>query len=200
MNNILNKFKNLISKSGFLLFLIRFPRRSLKAILIKLNSKFWKFFLKECGSNVIIELGVNFENPKNIIIKDNVYIGAKSSFGTELAEGYLVLENNVHIGRNCKIDHTGDITIKEKTLFSENVKILSHSHGYNPRNKAIPMPLIIDENCWLGLNTIITENCSFISKNTITATGTIITKNVKEPNCIIAGVPAKKLKEYNFEQ
>lgn len=193
---MIKKLKKLISKSGFILFLLRFPSRALKNILIKLNSLFWKFFLKECGNNVTIELGVNFENPKNIIIKNNVYIGKNSSFSSEIIDGFLTIENNVHIGKNCKIDHTGNVLIKENCLLSENVKILSHSHGYDPRSKPVPKSLLINENCWFGLNTIITENCDLIVKNTIIATASVVSKNILEENCIFAGIPAKKIKNY----
>lgn len=168
----------------------------MKNVLIKLNSLFWKFFLKECGNNVTIELGVNFENPKNIIIKNNVYIGKNSSFSSEILDGFLTIENNVHIGRNCKIDHTGNVLIKENCLLSENVKILSHSHGYDPRSEPVPKSLVINENCWFGLNTIITENCNLIVKNTIIATSSVVSKNILEENCIFAGIPSKKIKNY----
>lgn len=193
---MIKKLKKLISKNGFILFLLRFPSRALKNVLIKLNSLFWKFFLKECGNNVTIELGVNFENPKNIIIKNNVYIGKNSSFSSEILDGFLTIENNVHIGRNCKIDHTGNVLIKENCLLSENVKILSHSHGYDPRSEPVPKSLVINENCWFGLNTIITENCNLIVKNTIIATSSVVSKNILEENCIFAGIPSKKIKNY----
>lgn len=196
MNNYLLKIKKLISKSGLILFLLRLPFRASKVIAIKLNSFFWKFFLKECGNNVVIELSVNFENPKNVILNDNVYIGANSRFGSELNDGTITIESNVHIGRNCTIDHTGSITIKENTLLSENIKILSHSHGYDPRSKPIGLELIIEKNCWIGLNTIITENCNFINSSNITASGSIVTKNLNEPNCVYGGLPAKKIKRY----
>jgi len=196
MNKYLKKIQNLISKSGFILFFLRLPVRIVKNLFIKLNSLFWKLFLKECGSNVLIELGVKFENPKSVIIKDNVYIGSNSTFGSELNGGIIILENNVHIGRNCKIDHTGDILISKDTLLSENVRILSHTHGYNPKSNPIPKPLIINENCWFGLNSIVTENCNIIAKNTIIATASVISKDFLEENCVIAGIPAKIIKRF----
>lgn len=196
MNKYLVKLRNLISKSGLILFFLRLPSRVIKILLIRLNSFFWKLFLNHCGKNVTIELGVNFGIPKNISIGDNVYIGCNTSFGSELNSSTIIIENNVHIGRHNKIDFTGNIIIKENTLFSENIVILTHSHGYNPKNKPIPKPLIIETNCWLGLNTIVTENCNFIAKSTIVATGSILTKDVNEINLIMAGIPAKKIKSF----
>ena len=196
MNKYLKKIQNLISKSGFILFFLRLPSRTIKNLFIKLSSLFWKIFLKECGDNVVIELGVRFENPKNVIIKNNVYIGSNSIFGTELDEGIIVLEDHVHIGRNCKIDHTGNIAISKNTLLSENVRILSHSHGYNPKNNPIGLNLKIGKNCWFGINSIISENVIDIEDYTILGTGSILTKSVLEKNTIFAGVPAKKIKNY----
>ncbi|MGA1933801.1 acyltransferase [Arcobacter sp. YIC-464] len=196
MHKYLLKIKKLVVKSGFTLFILRLPFRIIRYLLIKFNSYFWKHFLKECGRNVTIELGVHFENPKNVIIKNNVYIGSNTIFGTELDEGYIVLEDNIHIGKNCKFDHTGNIHVGKYTLFSENVKILSHTHGYDPRSKPLPKPLIIEDKCWFGINTIISENCNVIKTNTITATSSVITKDILEQNTIYAGIPAKKIKSY----
>lgn len=196
MKNYLNKLHNLIKKSGFILFLIRFPFRVLNYMLIRLNTYFWRLFLKETGNNLLIELGVKIENPKQIIIQDNVYIGKNTVIGAENNIGVLTLNNNVHIGRSCEIDHTGNVTIGKNTLLSAKTTILSHSHGYNPRNIAVPQDLSIGENCWFGLNTIISENVKFIKPFTILATGSILTKSVQLNNCIYAGIPARKIKKY----
>lgn len=194
---MIKQLTDLIKTNGTILTLFLLPNKLLKRVLNKLSTFFWKLFLNKCGKNVVIEYGVFFSHPKNIIIKDNVYIGSGTVFGSENNQGKVTLSNNVHIGRDCTFDHTGNITIKENTLFSANVKILSHSHGYNPRSKPIAKDLLIERNCWFGINTIITENVNTIEMYTISASGSIITKDILDNYIIIGGIPAKKIRSYS---
>ncbi len=190
----MHKIKNLILKSGVILFVFRLPLRVYYKVLNKLNTLWWSFFVKEIGKNCLIEFGVKIENPKQILIGNNVYIGSGTVFGSENNIGVCKLSDNVHIGKNCKVDHTGNVTIKENTLFSEEVTVFSHSHGYDPRSEAIPMDLCIEENVWVGYRVVILESCSVICSGVIVAACGLVSKDLEKINFIYAGVPVKKIK------
>ena len=77
-----------------------------------------------------------------------------------------------------------------------NVKILdSDWHTiYDITGECInpPEPIIIGDNVWLGINSIILKGVTR-GDNAIVAAGSVVTKNVP-PNSIVAGNPAKVIK------
>lgn len=146
-----------------------------------------------CGSNVSILRGFKYRFPKSIKLYNNVSIGEFVSFTSELNSGYINLRKNVVIGRFCKIDFSGGIEISSNSLLSENVSIQTHDHGVDPRSLPIGKPLIIGENVWIGMNSIILSNCNNIGSNSIIGAGSIVTKDIPS-NVIVAGNPAKIIK------
>jgi hypothetical protein len=146
------------------------------------------------GHSSIIEFGVHIEAVKNVSIGENVYISRGVRIVSENSSGILTINDRVHIGNNCHIDHTGDVLIGDDTLFSENVLLYSHSHGKNPRSMAVPMNKNIGKGCWFGVNSIILEGATKINDGTVLAAGGIITKSALESNGIYVGIPARKLK------
>jgi len=191
---ILSKLINLYKKSGFVLTVFRLPSRSFFIIRTKMNTLYWKLFLKKVGKQVVIEPGVNFENPTQVRIGNNVYIGKGSHFGSELHSGSLTIEDNVHIGYFNKIDHTGNIVIERGTLFSENVKIYTHSHGYDPRSKPVPKDLIIKRNCWIGSDVTVLESVGVIESRVIIGASSLVVKQCEIQSSIYAGVPCRYIK------
>lgn len=192
---MIDKFKNLIKKSGLSLFIIRLPIRSVNLILNKLSTIFWKYFVKKAGRGGLIEFGVNIENPKQVVLGDNIYIGKGAILGSENNEGICTIGNNVHIGRFCKIDHTGNVDIEDGVLFSQEATIFSHSHGYNPHSEAMPKPQRIAKYTWIGYRVTILESTTFIASSSIIAAGSIVTKQCNKSNAIYAGLPAKFIKK-----
>ena len=55
------------------------------------------------------------------------------------------------------------------------------------------MPGEIEENVWVGSRALILKGVR-VGKGSIVAAGAVVTKNVP-PNCIVAGNPAKVVKE-----
>jgi len=156
----------------------------------KISSFFWKFNLKECGSNVRLQIGVAIRYPQNITIKNNVSIGRGCKFESEFDDSLLLINKNTQINKNCTIDFSGNIVIGENVLISENVSIMSHNHGYNPHSEPKKIRKTIEDNAWIGSNSIILPKVEHIGKNSIIAAGSVVTKNVS-PNSIVAGNPAK---------
>jgi len=193
MKNKLFGFWNFKLKGvvGSLLLIIS---RLYEYIIEFIRSYFIKNNLASCGTNVDIGIGFRYRNPSKITIGSNVKIGRDVVFTSELKEGFINIEDNVTIARNCKIDFSGGITLKKGTLLSENVVIQTHDHGLDPRNEPEGKKLLIQENVWVGLNTTILYNTNLIGENSVIAAGSLVTKQV-DPNSIYAGIPAKFKKE-----
>jgi len=192
MKNKLFGFWNFKIK-GIIGLIILLISRFYEVLIENFNSYFIKKNIASCGNNVSIKKGFKYRNPSKIIMGSNVEIGRGVIFTSELKDGYIKIEDSVSIGRNCKIDFSGGITLKKGTMLSENVVIQTHDHGFDPRSKPIGKPLTIEENVWIGLNTTVLYNVNLIGENSIIAAGTLVTKKI-ESNSIYAGIPAKFLK------
>ncbi|MCD8411718.1 acyltransferase [Tenacibaculum finnmarkense] len=192
MRDNLESFWNFKIKGVIGAFLLIFSR-----LIEIVNTKIISFFIKRnfasFGSNVMIEKGFKYRNPLKIKIGSNVNIGKNVVFTSEIKSGYIIIEDNVNIGRNCKIDFSGGVIIKENTLLSEGVIIQSHDHGLNPKSKPIGCELIIHKNVWIGLEAMILYSAKHIGENAILGARALLTKPINEKE-IFAGIPAKKIK------
>lgn len=180
--------------------------------------------LVNIGENVVIEEGVVLgENVKighnsvvlsNSIIGNNVKIGSNSTLGG-VGFGYgadddgvykviphignVVLKDNVEIGNGVAIDRA----VLGSTMLMEHVKVdnLVHiSHGVKiGKNSLIIANAMIAGSCDIGENVWISPSVSIIQKtkigdNSLVGIGSVVLKNV-EGATIVAGVPAKKIKD-----
>lgn len=105
-------------------------------------------------------------------------------------------------GRNCKsihiaMDEKTNIVIGNDCMISNNIQIRSSdSHSIidlNNNRLNYAQDICIGNHCWLGLNSIILKGTN-IPDNSVVAAGSICTKNYKEENTILAGIPAKIMK------
>lgn len=103
----------------------------------------------------------------------------------------ITVGKNVFINSSCHFQDQGKIVIKDNVLIGHNVTLATLNHGINPlhRNDVIPNEIIIDENVWIGSNSVVLPGVH-IGKNSIVGAGSIVTKNVPD-NTIVAGNPAK---------
>lgn len=136
--------------------------------------------------------GLFYRYPQNIQIGKNCIINRNVYLGSECNNSFLKIGDNVSIAVNVKLDFTGDLTIKNNVTISEKVSVFTHDHGYDPRSKPQKKELLIEENVWIGSNSIILQNVTRIGKNSIIAAGSIVTKDVDD-NIIVGGNPAKKI-------
>lgn len=54
--------------------------------------------------------------------------------------------------------------------------------------------VVIGEKCWIGMNSVILPGIN-LGGNTIVAAGAVVTKSFPQGNVVLAGVPAKIIKE-----
>jgi len=116
----------------------------------KLRFWYYKRQFKSCGNQVIIEEGVFFENPKDMIIGNNIWIdkgviliaGAFKPRDRQyykkghefIKQGELILRNNVHIAPLTLIQAHGGVRIGENVTIASGSKIYSLSHHYKNLN------------------------------------------------------------------
>lgn len=131
---------------------------------------------KEKGYGGHIDYGCYFRNMKKIIIGNKVSINRNCSFYAS----YHIKDAFIKIGNNV--------------AFGPNVTIFGAGHDYT--NLELPdaaATVEIGDNVWVGGNATILSGVK-IGDGAVIAAGSVVLKDV-EPWTVVAGVPAKKIKE-----
>ena len=129
-----------------------------------------KKLFKSCGKNFIAEENVRFNVPDNIEIVDNAFIN-KGAF----------------------IDSKGGIKIGNSVGIGEGVNIFTHSHSEHEHSLRTYGEVIIDDYAKIYANATILPGVN-VDKQGIVAACALVNKNV-EANSLVAGVPAKKVRD-----
>ena len=117
------------------------------------------------------------------------------------AMGPVVIGNQTRIGLSNTI--IGPVTLGANINIAQNVVMSGLNHGYEnidiaPRlQKCTTAPIFVDDDCWIGANVVITAGVN-VRKHCVIAAGSVVTKNIPAYS-IVAGNPAKVIKQYNFE-
>lgn len=131
------------------------------------------------GKNLYIEYGVNISRQHYL-------------------PGSITIGDNVSLAKNCFLDYSGELIIKNRVTCGAYVMIETHHHAdhsdYKAKKTAIsPNKLIIEEGAFIGIRAIILPPCSYIGKGARVAAGAVVTKDVPDYT-IVAGVPAKPIR------
>lgn len=119
----------------------------------------------------------NIEVYDNGLIEIGINVSINKNFSIVSREK-IKIGNNVSIGPNCCIyDHDHD--------FSKN-DILIRNQGYKSKE------IIIEDDVWISSNVFIGKGIR-IGKGVIIGAGAVVVNDVEE-NTIVAGIPAKKIK------
>lgn len=185
-----------------------------KKILMAISRKYmWLKYghkLGKCGDRVSLPLNCELKNPSCIYYENDVHVGNFSFFGPVLqyaGEFYspkIKVGEKTIIGKYCSIAAIDCVEIGKNVLFAGHVHITDHSHGYEdittpiaPQKLISKGPVIIEDDCWLGFSCEILSGVH-IGKHSIVAARAVVTKDVP-PYSIVAGNPARVVKQYNFE-
>lgn len=146
-----------------------------------------------------------FIGPMNILINKNAKIGSRNIFNCgwftiekqfedDNYERNLIVENNTHIEKSHYIDVAGSFTLsKNSWIAGRSSQFWTHGAGAQDRN------IFIGENCYIG-SAVRFKPGSSIGNNSLIGLGSIITKKFNSKNVIIAGQPAKIIREnYNWK-
>lgn len=137
-----------------------------------------------CGHNVKIGNRIFIMYPYNIEIGNNVILGDNCEITTEIDDAKLFIDEGVQITGKNKIDYSGGIIIGKNTLISPGVKIITHDHGRDPRSRPKGKKLVIEENVWVGMDSIIMPGVGRIGSNSIVGAATIVTKSIPKDSVV----------------
>ena len=111
----------------------------------------------------------------------------------------------IEIGDNTRINgasiHAAErIIIGKNCLIAANVTIVdSDGHGLRPDERHLvnpsARPIIIEDNVWIGLNSIILKGVR-IGTNSVIGAGSVVSRDVP-PNSVVSGNPAQVVKTFD---
>ena len=107
----------------------------------------------------------------------------------------IILGKGVFINEGCCFQDQGGIEIGDDVLIGQQVVIATLNHDLNPekRSNMMPKPVKIGNKVWIGAHATILAGVT-IGDNAVVAAGAVVTKDVPA-NVVVAGVPAKVIKE-----
>lgn len=109
----------------------------------------------------------------------------------------------IHIGNNFTGNYNltildiREVYIGDNVMIGPNTLITTVGHPLSPLGRrnhlAFAKPINIGNDVWIGGNVTILPGVT-ISNNVVVAAGAVVTKDVPD-NCLVAGIPAKKIKD-----
>lgn len=162
-------------------------------ILLETPFDFQKSRLYIAGSNnkIIIER-VKYIHEAEITIggdgKNEVRLHIKPDFSVSGGRFFISENTSLEIDEDCMFSWGINI----QTCDGHTIKDLNSGEIINIRKE--PLCLKIGKHVWVGHDACIHKNAS-IADNCIVGACSFVTKNFEKPNCIIAGIPAKVVKE-----
>lgn len=184
--------------------------QSLSKITHKFNKLYWSRKFGAMDGYVNMGRNITFQHPECLHFGCGVGIGKYTYFlpCTEFAG--IKYKPEIHVGDGTWIGIRNSfacidrIEIGKNVLFAGYVHVTDHSHGYEDINSPVKYqkliskgPVVIEDDSWLGFGAEILSGVH-IGKHAIVAARSVVTHDVP-PYSIVAGNPAKIVKQYNFE-
>lgn len=94
-----------------------------------------------------------------------------------------------------RIQAFNGVTLGRNVWVGPGVQIISANHDIEDHGRHIPAsPIIIGDDCWLGANAIILPGVR-LGNHVVVAAGAVVTKSFPQDNTLLAGVPARAIKQ-----
>ena len=152
---------------------------------------------------------VHFGKSVQLLGIKNTTIGAGSIVGDDAWINVAIRDDQlkikigkkVCIGRRSTISAGGYVEIGDYCLLAPNVYIAETNHKYTDVTRSIldqgvtAGRLIMEENCWCGINSVITGNIT-IGRGSVIGANSVVQKDVPAFS-VVAGNPARIIKMYN---
>lgn len=157
-----------------------------------------------CDKNVKVgrRVIIDPEDEGMVILREGVWISSEVEMQTSTC---LTIGHGTSIQRRCTIN--GTVRLGRGCILAPNVFISSGTHPFRSvpylpireqekrlaeanRNLAgLDRPVIIQDDCWLGINVVICPGVT-IAKGSVVGANAVVTRDVP-PYCVVAGNPAK---------
>lgn len=158
-----------------------------------------KKYLRFCGSisnRVTLGQYLKFCTRKDKAIYWPVH---KNSEVTHPLNIYVGINSNAGTRPGCYLQGNGGIYIGNYVHFASNIGIISGNHDVNNQMYHINKEVYIGDYTWIGMNSVILPGVK-LGTRTIIGAGSVVTKSFPEGFCVIAGNPAKKIKDLDKEK
>lgn len=133
---------------------------------------------------------------------DNVTVQSPVSvlYGTHTTIGH-----DVFINGNCTIQDSARVTIGDRVVIAPDVRLFCGEHAVDARERwrrgadgslklvTTTRPITIGSDVWIGGGVIVLPGVT-IGSNVVVGAGAVVTRDVPD-NCVVAGVPARVLRE-----
>ena len=96
----------------------------------------------------------------------------------------------------CYFQNIGaTITIGRGTYIAPNVGLITANHDPRDPDRHLPGQSIeLGEKCWIGMNAVVLPGV-VLGPGTVVGAGSVVTQSFPDGHCVIAGVPARLLKD-----
>ena len=135
------------------------------------------------GNNVIFTPPLYADKASNVLIGDNVSIGACAYISTTKAK--LIIKGNCAIAEHLTV-HTGNHARIVGKFVTDVTNVL--------KPKDYDRDIVIEEDVWIGCNVTILSGVH-VGRGSTIAAGAVVNKDVP-PSCVAGGVPTRVIKFY----
>lgn len=155
--------------------------------------------LKELNSNVYTDKEIRDKERDLFNLDESKYVLIRPPFQFDYGTN-MHFSGRFFANKDCFFLDTSDIFFGNNVTIGPRVQIYTSSHEVDVEKRIKNMftllgQVIIEDNVWIGGGAIINPRVT-IGKNSVVASGSVVTKDVP-PNTLVAGVPAKVVKEIN---
>lgn len=183
-NNIY--IRKTINSIAYIFFSMFYDREKLKGKHFEQSYIGWLWCLKGLPSRLFgSHMKINFPvNPNTVIYSSKNIEYDNSSLNALQSPGcyFQNFSGKIHIGKNVWI--------------APNVGLITSNHDIKNLSKHIKSAdIIIEDNVWIGMNSVILPGVK-IKSGTVVGAGAVVTKTPNQGNCLIAGNPAVIKKVY----
>jgi acetyltransferase-like isoleucine patch superfamily enzyme len=119
----------------------------------------------------------------------------------EMPDAGIRIGNNSLIGEYSVIRGQGGVEIGNRVYTSPFTQIIAVNHVFDDPSRPFveqgitAQGIVIEDDVWIGASAVITDGVR-IGKGAVIAAGAVVTKDVP-PHTVVAGVPARVIKEIN---
>lgn len=198
MKKVINAIKSDPRLKNFVHYLLIPKRQARPRWWVKVLLNPW---FHEKGVNSLVRARTRMD----VLPFNNFKIGSNTTI-----EDFSTINNgmgDVFIGDNSRVGMSnvviGPITIGNYVITAQNVVMSGLNHSYQDisiptsMQKCTVSEIKIHDEVWIGANSLITAGVT-IGKHAVIAGGSVVTKDVP-PYTIVAGNPAKIIKQFNFD-